>query len=496
MINFELRFQTPSLFECGDDKCFTAKGIAGHLFNTAFDNVRMNITWRMVSLDNSQLQDYGHCVRDDCTGLTKRIIDWDIDLIAMPMAYDVHNFTDINTWPFVVDTPAYEEHYGIASSYHARNDALQDVDVTQSFDNFRVEVVALVILLIATIYYITLKARMVLLCSRGRSHCLWDMISGLLGNCSFEESNYAALKGLTICYVVLVFYVTQYYCGYFRTDLVEPRPVFKINSLEDLVVDPEQRLPLFVAADSSVTFFTRGKTRYHALLWQRHQRNRMYKKVENVIVVEDATAFQKVVELVTQHVGAFIGPVMVVRMSKIYYCSLMYDRGGNYYVAKNDHDRTMVGFTMMKKTMPEVRRRAHRQLMRFFEALLVKRWMNDKVFDEITEQLSVATNETAFNECMRDKVEESDSQAIELKNVTRLFAVWSLGLLVALFAVCCETQVIRFKKMMRKLIRRLTSKLRKLERHHRKRHGACQVLRQKDLAINCRINTHFHKFPC
>lgn len=224
----------------------------------------------------------------------------DFDLAALSTPYDSQNFTDIDTWPLVIDAPAYEETYGIVSSYRQRNDSLVDVDVTESFAFFGTDIVAILVAFIATIYYITWKGRKIMNCWSKSDHCLWDTISCLLSNCSFREFKTKSLNFLMICYVMLVFYVIQYYCGYFRTDLVDPRPPFKIDSLDELVVDSHQKLPVMAKADTSVNYFERGRTETHAILWQRHLRNfRLRNKTDNMVVIGDATAFSQIISLVT-----------------------------------------------------------------------------------------------------------------------------------------------------------------------------------------------------
>lgn len=77
--------------------------------------------------------------------------------------------------------------------------------------------------------------------------------------------------------------------------------------------------------------------------------------------------------------------------------------------------------------------------------------MRDTITNAFKQQLSARTNETSFNECMRDKVEESEPKAFQLKNVQRVLALWMLGMMVALFivtseVVCQSLDTTRWKK--------------------------------------------------
>lgn len=412
---------------------------------------------------NGYCNETGQCDRN-----MKQIMDKRFDYFGAQLPLTTYNFSSA-TFPGHVDSVNWEVDYRIATNYAPVEDAACERDVIESVAVFSADLICYFTLLMVLCYLTSVAVRKVMDVHAqvkrpaSKDSFCWQMLTVLLNNMSLSDYAYFSLRILMSTVVVGVFYMVQYYNGYFSTDLVVMKEASKINSLADLASDPLERQPIWLQVDPSMDDFRIGKSAEHTKIWQRHLATPNASRDNIVSTSAEADSVEYVLRKLAAREGAMICPSPAAVMLHMVYCfKHKNDADRTFHVAEQGFDRSLYGGFFSLESSVEIRQRLHRQTMRLFEGKLVQKELYDKVMGQ---GMAYVDMDNDLRTCLGIMSAEQSVESIKvpLENVKVLMQFCVFSTLSAISVVIAEKAINLFvmqKRALKKMRRRQRVRIR------------------------------------
>lgn len=382
------------------------------------------------------------------------------------MPFTFYNFSGALP-PYYVDGANWDTYYQIASNFKPV-DGEKSADVTETLTVFTWGVIGCAIGSFVLVYLMSVVFRAGIYFKKFKQRLrkdsvIWELVTILLCNDNIACYTTYSMRVLMTSLIVGMFYVVQYYGGYFNTDLVVVAKPFKIDNLDDLVIS--NKVPIWFMLDPTMYDYEHGRTAAHLRVWQRHLENKKLRdgdpnKVVNQYQTVDAEVFGRICNYLSDHKAALITVRQLASFQKMVYC-ISEPYGEDRDFTPTAHlskplDETVFGSLFHPNASWEVRSRYHYQLIRMFEGKLIHKALYEKA-DEVA--LDMVLGGKSIGEkvakCMRGNEREQtpDDLVVVIGNITRLifycFCVTMFGLLVLVLEVDVNLTLKRRKRRSR-----------------------------------------------
>ncbi|KAI1298725.1 hypothetical protein HDE_04013 [Halotydeus destructor] len=143
----------------------------------------------------------------------------------------------VNYLPFKLDAQAFDTDYRVMSSFELSDN--EDVDVLSSFENISPRVLVLYMIWFVVAYEINVGLKKVLLSVSAKLHYnqsyVWQITRMVSSQCQSYCKLYS-FRAMETALAISIFYLVQYYNGYYSTDsIIRPQPK-TIENLQQLAV--------------------------------------------------------------------------------------------------------------------------------------------------------------------------------------------------------------------------------------------------------------------
>lgn len=341
-------------------------------------------------------------------------------------------------------------------------------DAVESLTVFKWDIIGYMFATWFVVYAASVISRYVLKLHVGRDNFAWQMATIVLDNDCVKDYAANTMRVLISTVIVGVFYVVQYYGGYFSTDLVVAAKPFKIDDLKDLAASG--KVPMWVRLDAAIYDYQLGKTTGHRLVWQRHLENQKLEHndpryIDNLLKVseEDPNFFSRIIGLLTQHKAAMISIRGFQRGINYAYChrELGITEKPNFrstFHLSKPFDHTTYGSLFHPNASREVLQRYHCQLIKLLEGgNMIQKYIFDVIemyMAEYVMNLDMQKLEKCVNGYQADQ--NADDIVLRITNITLLIKY-------SFYAIAFNFVVLAFEVAVNFVLERKCRKRRKLK---------------------------------
>ena len=371
----------------------------------------------------------------------------------------------VNECPYIAEGVSWTTHYSILSNFIPTQKT--DYDVMTSFTVIPPKIACITLLFMLLIFLLIHGFHKMMPDVSGYAmnqvKLLWDIATSLSFQFNFDSDVALSLKIILVSFSMMIFWVAQYYNGYFSTDLIVQEKAEKVDSLEDLV--NSTKYPLWFLANPVVEEFNSRHNDIYGEVWKKHlkQVKREGVAFDDILKFEPGNVGTHL-QRIQHHEGALILSMLMEAGIKAMYCMGIDDiEDSTIHESDTKFSESVYTSLMGRQIRPELRSTLTLAWSHLFEANIFNQWwlkQTDLIVIGIVDKIDLK-----LRQCLTElKNTDQDVESIiwRVRNVRLVFVYSGGGFVIALIFLILEL----IKRLVKKLVRtRRRKKLRtELER--------------------------------